>query len=105
LKLKHQYDRDSRKTTHSVGTKQLNELGIYDMSGNVWEWCNDWYNENYYKNSPANNPTGPSTGSRCVLRGGSWRNNASNCRVAGRNYNNPVGSNIISGFRIVRSVE
>lgn len=60
--------------THPVGLKQANELGLYDMSGNVWEWCSDWYGENYYANSPANNPKGPDAGSLRVLRGGSWLN-------------------------------
>lgn len=58
--------------THPVATKQANELGIYDMSGNVYEWCQDWYGENYYKKSASNNPKGPTSGSDRVERGGCW---------------------------------
>ena len=68
--------------THNVKTKQTNELGIYDMSGNVYEWCQDW--KGSYSNGAQANPTGPSTGSSRVLRGGSWGNDAGFCRVASR---------------------
>ena len=70
--------------THKVGTKSANELGIYDMSGNVWEWCNDWYSSNYYSSSPQDNPHGPSSGCCHVLRGGSWYDSAEFCRVSFR---------------------
>ena len=64
------YNTSNNYGTHQVGTKSPNELGIYDMSGNVYEWCSDWYSSSYYSSSPSSNPTGPTSGSYRVLRGG-----------------------------------
>ena len=75
--------------THSVATKAPNELGLYDMSGNVCEWCQDWFGSSYYSISPTVNPTGPTTGSYRVFRGGSWSLYARHCRVSSRHSYGP----------------
>ena len=80
------------RRTHTVGTLAPNELGLYDMSGNVWEICQDRYASDYYSNSPLYNPTGPSTGSNISDRGGSWYNNAAKCRVTYRDHDSFTGS-------------
>ena len=82
------YDGNSGGKTHPVATKSPNELGIYDMSGNVWEWCADWYGD--YSSGAQTNPKGPYDGSCRVCRGGSWFISAGLCRSSYRSYNYPT---------------
>jgi len=90
---------NSGSETHAVGGEQANELGIYDMSGNVFEWCSDLYGE--YSNYNEPNPTGASSGQSRVLRGGGWFNAASGCRAANRFRSDPGGRDSDFGFRLV----
>ena len=86
--------------THTVGTKQANELGLYDMSGNVREWCQDWFDSNYYSYSSQTNPTGPATGSRRVNRGVGCSSSAELCRVSYRGYDGPGKAYFTLGLRL-----
>lgn len=96
------YYENSGDLTHKVGTKAANELGLYDMSGNVWEWVWDIYGY-YYPNDSQTNPTGASSGSYRVVRGGGWDSNANYCTVSRRSDGYATDGNFLKGFRCVRS--
>ena len=91
---------NSLEKTHPVGTKKPNDLGLYDMSGNVLEWCNDYFSEGYYQQIPAANPTGPESGSRRCVRGGSWYQPSWNSRLTRRDGQSPGFMNEAIGFRL-----
>ena len=92
------YDNNSGNKTHSVATKAPNELGIYDMSGNLWEWCSDWYGS--YSSTAQTNPTGPDSGSNRIIRGGSWGHDLLDCRVAIRGAIGQTSRSIGFGLRL-----
>ena len=105
------YSKNSDEKTHPVGEKKPNDLGLYDMSGNVMEWVQDWYRKDYYKNSPKDDPIGPESGvkgwiygAQRVLRGGSWVNAPELIRAADRYRVEPADWNDDCGFRLAISV-
>ena len=96
------YSDNSGDTTHRVGQKRANAWGLYDMLGNVWEWCHDWGGD--YPGGSVTDPSGPDAGSSRVIRGGSWYSNARNVRAAYRNGNTPGNRNRYFGLRPVRFI-
>ena len=94
------------KGTLPVGSHPANAFGLYDMHGNVWEWCSDWYDKDYYKSGVNLDPQGPTTGTQRVLRGGAWTSAAHHCRTATCNAAFPVDLPFhYIGFRVVCIVE
>ena len=94
------YEENSMDKSHEIGMKKGNELGIYDMSGNLWEWCKDWFDGYYYDHSPSLDPTGPVYGYMRSQRGGSWRSIAQGCRVSCRFRSSPNERASNCGFRL-----
>lgn len=96
---------DSFAFSAPVGSFPANPFGLFDMHGNVYEWCSDWYDPNYYARSPTVNPSGPETGNRRVIRGGGWSSEPSGYRSTYRFGVDPAYRSVRAGFRVVRNVE
>lgn len=94
------YKENSQSHSHEVKGKEPNELGLYDMCGNISEWCSDWYFNSYANSGQRKNPKGPSSGNSKVYRGGSWDDKAMNCRVSKRFCMNPIYKNKLVGLRL-----
>ena len=99
------YEDNGGSRTHDVGQKRPNAWDLYDMAGNVYEWCSDWYDSGYYSRSPSRDPQGPSSGNERIMRGGSWRDRLWYMRASSRIRYSPSLIIYVCGFRCVRDLE